>query len=618
MKRKFIKGFISSAVALCLALSCAACDISEIHFHDWDEGVITTQPTCITPGVITYTCLDCGAVKKEPIDADGVSHLYRYEYDDTYHWGVCAICGDVLEKHEHDFGETVNEEEKICVDCGYTVPLSSYAYEVVFLAEHATVIVYKTQDYSEEGTESSVAYSRESDTGTLTKSGEGQVNFLLVPELGYEIESIEIAGGGYKNLKDSADTGVENLYRITKITSDLTVTVTMKISALDLPVIEIDTENGAEITSKEVYLSATVSVSNAEETYCFEAASAQIRGRGNTSWEMPKKSYRLKFSKKTDLFGNGSAKNWTLIANYGDQSLLRNYIAYAIGSGLEGLSATTTTTQLVELFINGEYLGVYLVCEQNEVGVNRVNVSESLDSYDTGYLIEMDTKASEGDVVFTIDGSPYSLKSPDADDVLAAGQDIENYVAFISDYLQRSLNALQSGTWEEVTELIDVESFSDSYIVNELFKTIDVAETSFFLYKDAGGKLSSGPIWDYDVSSGNCSYAPTDDYVHTLYALRNVWYSGLMQHEEFRSLVSQKLREYSDTIVSTIDECISEVSGYARSIDRNFARWDILGKLVWPNTEEIAAIDSWEGHAEYLRSWLLESLDYMLEIYCGE
>lgn len=164
-----------------------------------------------------------------------------------------------------------------------------------------------------------------------------------------------------------------------------------------LPVVSIETEDGDPIVSKDTYLDCSVTVSNSLDIYNFSDAPAEIRGRGNSTWDvpsywyMPKKPYRLSFDAPVDLFGNGSATDWTLIANYTDQSLSRDLYAYSIGDCIG--SSFTTSTQCVNLYLNGTYQGLYLVCEQIEIGDGRVEIESDYRYTDTGYLVEMDATA---------------------------------------------------------------------------------------------------------------------------------------------------------------------------------------------------------------------------------
>lgn len=397
---------------------------------------------------------------------------------------------------------------------------------------------------------------------------------------------------------------------------------------LNLPDFYVNTKDGEDITSKEEYLTCSVTVDYEDTQYEFESAPAKIRGRGNSSWGMPKKSYKLKFDSKVDLFGNGSAKTWTLIANYCDPSLARNYLAYSVGSLFE-TQPYTTSTQFVQLYLNGEYNGVYLVCEQVQTGKTRVNIDEDFDVVDTGYLLELDVRI-EGeqwlDYVSVYDSHfktrHYQIKSPDPEDVADAGYDKADYAQFIGEYLSSCMDALVSGTYQEICGLVDVESFAESYILNELFNPQDVGDSSFFIYKKKGGKIYSGPVWDYDISTGNCDY-PSGFYTQDLSSNPNClwakelnpWYYYLLRHEEFKTLVAQKLAHYSKTIEEKITQCVEYLYRREDAFKKNFEVWNIIGTYVWPNPSALVNLKSWRAHVNYVQSWLAKSLKYMKSVY---
>ncbi|MCM1223841.1 MAG: CotH kinase family protein [Lachnospiraceae bacterium] len=398
------------------------------------------------------------------------------------------------------------------------------------------------------------------------------------------------------------------------------------IEFLELPVMVIDTRNSAPISDKENYVTCSVSVMNAEKKYCFAYRSAGIRGRGNSTWSMPKKPYKLKFDSKVDLFGNGAAKKWTLIANYCDPSLIRNYLAYTIGSELDGISATTTKIQCVELFLNGQYDGVYLICEQNETGKTRVNIEDDFmkadKPEDMGYLLEMDNRGyNENNLgvadkdYFLVNGNAYVVKSPDYED-LKSDQSFTAYVKYIKRYVGSAWEAVLSGDYDTIKEYINVESFVDAYILNELFNTCDVGWTSFWMYKQENGKLFCGPVWDFDISSGNCNYNNSCDS-NVLWAKNNnSWFTKLLECKEFYKSVSERLKANRETIKTIINDSVNDLlNNYRGSFERNFERWDTLGEYIWPNTEEIVAITSWEEQVEYVREWLLNSLNYIVSVY---
>lgn len=380
-----------------------------------------------------------------------------------------------------------------------------------------------------------------------------------------------------------------------------------------LPSIHIDT-GGRAITSKDTYISCTVSTDNTRNIHTFSNLSAKIRGRGNTSWtECPKKSYRIKLDEKQSLFGNGAAKDWTLIANYCDKSLIRNYLAYSVGIEFSKLQETTTT-QLIEVYLNNEYLGVYLLCEQIEAGGARVDIDESLSYVDTGYLLEIDGRADG--TYFTAYGQNYLIKSPDVDSALFT----DEHKQFIQSYVNQCLDTMTNGSYEDVCELVDVESFAQAYIVFELFKCVDVGGLSFYMHKEAGGKMYCGPIWDFDRSMGNINYNANAINPEYLWARsQNVWFNRLFRHEEFYNLVCELLKEYKPVIENTLDKCYNYVYTVCPdAFDRNFERWKLLEVNVNPNPAELNAIKTWQGQVEYTREFIEKSLAYMLTQYPSE
>ena len=411
---------------------------------------------------------------------------------------------------------------------------------------------------------------------------------------------------GYKFVKWS--NGETSPTIVITATENITIHAIFERELSGFPVISIDTNNGVSIESKEEYVVCTVDIGNTVDAYLLNNAAAKIRGRGNSSWEYPKRSYKLKLDDSTDLFGNGKARTWTLISNYGDLSLLRNYLAYSIAS-LFDTQKFTTTTQFVDLYLNGEYLGVYLLCEQNEVHQNRVDITEN-DTVDTGYLVELDSREDgEG---FYLNDKFYSIKSPDTDSRLFTEQNRE----FIKSYLEQCMDAINGDDYSKIESLIDTKSFAQAYIVFELFNCVDVGYASFYMYKNAGGKLQCGPVWDFDRSLGVTGNQHGADDFATLWAKENnAWFKGLLSHNEFKSLVSVQLIEYSDRIISTLNSCYEFAYSNESSLLHEFDRWDILGSYVWPNSGPTANLKTWQAHVEFTRQYLNDSLNYLKWIY---
>lgn len=525
----------------------------------------------------------------------------------------------------------------------------------------------ETSDTGNQDTESDDGKSDvESDSGdaentvkkytlTYTNAEGGKIIGTLVQQVeeGKDGTAVKaVADEGYKFVQWSDGYKFSSRFEY-KVKSDLSVYPIFTINpqdVLDAPIIRINTENKAPIKDKENYVTCTVDVSNTDEEACMTAVPAGIRGRGNSSWMWhDKKSFRIKFDKKQSMFGSEyKAKSWTLIANHADRTLSRNALAHELASRLDDI-AFASMHQHVEVYLNDEYLGLYLLCDQMQTGEGRVDIEESKENLDpetelpldvdTGYLIEMDGRhnedGKEGHLYFIGDyDKQYGLKTPDADDIPDDGHN--EYLEFIEGYITDCLDALSAEDWELITSLIDVNSFADAFIVQELFGNIDVGTFSFYMYKPKSDKLYCGPLWDFDLSVGSVDYgygneqswAPDADLQKIkaeaiadgkseeeinsgmmLAERGNTWFRRLMRNEEFVALVKEKLEKYDETILSVISLADPKnpegyYAKYQYSMARNFERWDILGEYVWPNNKDVYSITTVEESFIYVRDWL--------------
>jgi hypothetical protein len=260
-----------------------------------------------------------------------------------------------------------------------------------------------------------------------------------------------------------------------------------------LPVIKVDTQGEAAITSNETYIYTDVAVYDYENpAYSFTKTGyqEQIRGRGNTTWKyMPKKPYRIKFNAKTSMFGLTAAKSWVLLANYQDVTLIMNTIAFELGQRF-GLPYTNHYVP-VELFLNGAYQGSYLLTEQVQVGKGRVDIDE-----DEGFLVELDKHYDEEPKFTTANYNlPVMIKSPeDLDD--------SGY-----DFVRDAVNALDAAVYSDAfpnsgyRDLIDMDTFVDFILINEMLKNVELQNpSSVYMYRDkfADSKICLGPLWDFD------------------------------------------------------------------------------------------------------------------------
>ena len=179
-------------------------------------------------------------------------------------------------------------------------------------------------------------------------------------------------------------------------------------SNFQIPTVHITTEGGKAIDSKEDYVKASFRFEDPSRFYTDEESlevTGQIKGRGNTTWGMPKKPYRIKLDEKTDLFGSPGDKDWILLANYSDKTLLRNIMAMEI-SRVCGMSWTPRMLS-VEVYLNGKYIGVYTFCDHKEVAKDRVNIEVASETeLEGGYYLELEEAMDEPVCFKTVWDSP--------------------------------------------------------------------------------------------------------------------------------------------------------------------------------------------------------------------
>lgn len=413
------------------------------------------------------------------------------------------------------------------------------------------------------------------------------------------------------------------------IQKDKNIYASFDYDFLELPAVVVNTDDGSDIVSKEDYTSAHLSILNTDSAWQLDNVLTDIRGRGNTTWGLDKKPYRLKFDKKQSLFGSSyKQKSWTLIANHADKSLLRNYTAYELGERFNGIDFSSKH-QLVDLYLNNEYKGVYMVCDQIQTGSGRIDIDENVSSDgNNGYFLERDARASSEGVLnqdyFIFNGEEYAFKTPDTEkqDYL---DNKETEVAYITGYMQDCMDAIATGSWSNVQSLIDIDSFVDSYIIDEIFANNDCGYSSCYYYKDKDGKLFKGPVWDFDIGGGNVCYnlgSPEQCLPNTrLYASNaNKWYKALLTRDEFKGAVTNALAAHKDTIYEVLDlldtnSNTSIYSQYKEAMERNFVRWQIMGDYVFAEPATVCSITTLVGQIDYLRSWLLARYQFVHQTY---
>ena len=368
-----------------------------------------------------------------------------------------------------------------------------------------------------------------------------------------------------------------------------------------MAVVNIVTENNALIVSKEDYIKADITITTADGVTT-EVMKCNIRGRGNSSWfNAEKKSYRLKFEEKQSLLGRGKDKSWSLIANYFDKTLLRNELAFHM-SRLSRF-AYTPATDYVEVYLNGSYEGVYVLCDHLKTGSHRM---------DADYLMEIDVRAEEEDIKVQLRRLVQPVVVKDPEDIT---YDSEEY-AYISNFLLTAENTLYSYSYNSpetgYNKYFDLDSFIDWYLINEIAKNNDaILYTSCYMNHNVDGKLCMGPVWDFDIGFGNVNYNDNDK-PQGLWIAGASWYKRLFTDYAFQEKVKERFMFYynmQDHLYKFIDDYAEYLKPY---IDKNEERWHTMNQLLWANNE---VFETYQEYIDSLKSWLRTRLEWMKEYY---
>ena len=420
--------------------------------------------------------------------------------------------------------------------------------------------------------------------------------------------------------------------------SDLEKTITVKATATGeyagsyqasmyfskLPVFYINTEGGKEIKDKVNYITSEFKIQGNEtfnsSTTTLYNGGIGIRGRGNTTWTNPKKPYKIKLDTKTDLFGFGNNKHWVLLANYTDESHMRNMLSYNL-SGVMGMPYMESTS--VSLVLNGVYKGTYQFCEQVRIAESRVDIHDwenyAGDVAKAIYKVEQDngmTKderdalevwMAESDLnwinsgVVTYKGISYTISDyiddmPEAtggvileldsywDEVskFKSSKDqplqykkpefintnttfmtyVKNYIdAFESSISAYDYTAMYDGEEKSYSQLFDMDSLVQFWLVNELFMNVDAMKKSTYMYKDIDGLFYMGPIWDMDWSSdslvsygqGSGSYTEWQTKKFSDSAQANQWYKLIIKDPYFAVQAYEAYHAYRENMLEMIE-----------------------------------------------------------------
>lgn len=348
-----------------------------------------------------------------------------------------------------------------------------------------------------------------------------------------------------------------------------------------------------------------------------------IRGRGNSTWSVDKKPYKIKLDKKADILGMGKNKHWVLLANYYDNSLLRNKITYWLGSKLN--MPFTPKSEPVDVVMNGEYYGSYMLCEQVRVGSTRVNIDDLEDNKDAmhateepfitgGYLLSLEPYGNEEKKSFkTSKGNTFLIESPSFEDYYNETQYnyIKNYVQKVEDAIYGSGYKGSDGV--SYKDLMDVASTVYYYWIQEFSMNSDgYISTSTYLYKPRNGKLYWGPLWDFDyVAWGSTEY--DKNCIEGWTRNDKVWLDKLFEDRTF----AQEIVNTWPKLKATLEELVKDggqLDIYKKRVEKsaayNFEKWG-MSPLNDDNEKDGKTGLTYDQEIERLRGWIKERMNWV-------
>ena len=396
-----------------------------------------------------------------------------------------------------------------------------------------------------------------------------------------------------------------------------------------LPVVYMNTMGQQVLKENVIWGNIALLDGNGEEQSVFSVPNsiyrATIKYRGASSYsKFDKKQYRIKFyknkkdsAKKVSLAGMGANSEWVLNGPYLDKTLIRNKLVYDLARELNGWAPDT---RFVELFVDGEYQGVYLAVEPVTNGESRLRLSElGLLSGETAYIVNrdrIDTGAEEIETWGKTEGYTYNalyIRYPSENKITEKQKEyIKND---ISEFEQVLYGENFSDKRIGYQAYIDMDNWVDYFIINEFAMNYDAGNLSTYVYKELDGKLQLA-VWDFNNGFDNYQWFRTETDV--LYTVKNSWFERLWQDKTFREQVCERYRQLRKTTLS--DEYIyDKIASYQEelgdAVDRNFKVWGysfednlLVGKNKAGTSRDIG---SYEEAMKQLTDTISERLAYL-------
>ena len=372
-----------------------------------------------------------------------------------------------------------------------------------------------------------------------------------------------------------------------------------------------------------------------------------IEYRGSSSQLFDKKSYGFETWDEENedmdypLLGFPEEEDWIFYGPYSDKTLIRNKLIYDLSNQI---GRYASRTKFCELTINNQYMGVYVFMEKLKRDKNRIAIkkleNDDLDSINIsgGYIIKIDKSDDEnGEQVYndfnafisnykpnyaTYQSIWFNYEYPKPKDIYnEQKQYIQNYF----DNFEKVLSGINfKDSLSGYRKYIDVGSFIDFFILNELSNNLDGYRLSTYLHKNRNEKLKIGPIWDFNLSFGNGNYCNGDKYDTWTYKFNETcsddfwlipfWWEKLLEDPYFVNKLKERWNELrkkelsDENIFQMIQNYISILKNESGAVYRNYSKWNVIGKYLWPNNY---VGNSYESEIDYLIKWIAKRNNWL-------
>lgn len=393
----------------------------------------------------------------------------------------------------------------------------------------------------------------------------------------------------------------------------------------NLPAIYLETFDGRSITSKDTYKYCRLYYVD-ENDHVTAYDSVSIRGRGNSTWNLSKKPYKIKFLNKEKFLGTGyaKAKKWTLMANAGDKTLMRNALTSAMGAFTS--LKFNPAYKFVDMVLNGSYVGTYQISDQVDVRPHRVNIAEQNwplgedDDITGGYLLEVDGFRDGNWFQTSRYSAPIRIHYPDDEEIESRQRN------YIRDYVAAFETALSGANFTDPDEgyraYVDSASLIDWYICTEVSANIDGFFSTYF-YKDRGNPhLFFGPLWDYDIAYNNDYRVRTEQGLSTsayslmadiAYSGSKAWVNRMWKDPWFQKTVYHRYQQLMDN--GLVDYMQNKVDSFATLLNEsqqlNYQVWGIDRRAY----HEMIIYSSYDEYVADLKSFIDDHCNYLLQAF---